>query len=241
MIKVLIVDDQTPVQNFLKASLEKESGLEIVGTADNGKIAIQQVAALRPDVVLMDIDMPGMDGLTATKIIAERFIETKVLILTIHEDDTYLSKALQVGAKGYLLKTTAATELVNAIHAACKNYFQLGPGLLEKYLYKFSQAQSNSTEVEQLREMLEKQYQLLEKIQEKEDVINPDNEFVKDNEPEKQTDFLFESYSVLKNQIDLLQFRQEKLVRQLSFLQTFCILLFLTFAIALLGIFMIIV
>lgn len=241
MIKVLIVDDQTPVQNFLKASLEKESGLEIVGTADNGKIAIQQVAALRPDVVLMDIDMPGMDGLTATKIIAERFIETKVLILTIHEDDTYLSKALQVGAKGYLLKTTAATELVNAIHAACKNYFQLGPGLLERYLYKFSQAQSNSTEVEQLRGMLEKQYQLLEKIQEKEDVIESDNEFVKDNEPDKQTDFLLESYSVLKNQIDLLQFRQEKLVRQLSFLQTFCILLFLTFAIALLGIFMIIV
>lgn len=241
MIKVLIVDDQTPVQNFLKASLEKESGLEIVGMADNGKIAIQQVAALRPDVVLMDIDMPGMDGLTATKIIAERFIETKVLILTIHEDDTYLNKALQVGAKGYLLKTTAATELINAIQAACKNYFQLGPGLLEKYLYKFSQEQSNFAEVEQLKEMLEKQYQLLEKIQEKEEVIEPNNEFDKKNEVDKQNDFLFESYSVLKNQIDLLQFRQEKLVQQLSFLQTFCILLFLTFAIALLGIFMIIV
>ncbi|MCU0538067.1 MAG: response regulator transcription factor, partial [Hydrococcus sp. Prado102] len=150
MIKVLIVDDQTPVQDFLIASLEKESGLEIVGTANNGKIAIQQVAALRPDVVLMDIDMPGIDGLTATKIIAERFVETKVLILSIHEDDTYLNKALQVGAKGYLLKTTAATELINAIYSACKNYFQLGPGLLERYLYKFSQAQSNSTEVEQL-------------------------------------------------------------------------------------------
>ncbi|NJM88265.1 MAG: response regulator transcription factor [Hydrococcus sp. RU_2_2] len=240
MIKVLIVDDQIPVQDFLIASLEKESGLEIVGTANNGKIAIQQVAALRPDIVLMDIDMPEIDGLTATKIIAERFIETKVLILTIYEDDTYLNKALQVGAKGYLLKTTAATELINAIYSACKNYFQLGPGLLEKYLYKFAEAQSNLTEVEHFKEMLEKQYQLLEKIQEKEDVIEPDRELDKTREPGKQTDILLESYSVLKNQIDLLQFRQEKLIQQLSFLQTFCIFLFLTLAIALLGIFMII-
>jgi DNA-binding NarL/FixJ family response regulator len=240
MIKVLIVDDQTPVQDFLKASLEKESGLEIVGTADNGKIAIQQVAALRPDVVLMDIDMPEIDGLTATKIIAERFIETKVLILTIHEDDTYLNKALQVGAKGYLLKTTAATELINAIYSACKNYFQLGPGLLEKYLYKFSQAQSNSTEVERLKEMLEQQYELLEKIQEKENVPEPNNKFNKEREPDKPTDLLYEGYSVLKNQIDLLQFRQEKLIQQLSFLQNICLFLFLAFAIAILGIFMII-
>lgn len=240
MIKVLIVDDQTPVQDFLIASLEKESGLEIVGTANNGKIAIQQVAALRPDVVLMDIDMPGLDGLAATKIISERFVETKVLILSIHEDDTYLNKALQVGAKGYLLKTTAATELINAIYSACKNYFQLGPGLLEKYLYKFSQTQSNLTEVERLKEMLEKQYQLLEKIQEKEEVIESENGFRNNSQSEKQTDILYEGYSVLKNQIDLLQFRQEKLVQQLSFLQTFCIFLFVALAIALLGIFIII-
>jgi DNA-binding NarL/FixJ family response regulator len=233
MIKVLIVDDQTPVQDFLKKSLESESGLEIVGTANNGKIAIQQVAALKPDVVLMDIDMPGIDGLTATKVISERFADTKVLILSMHEEDSFLDKALQVGAKGYLLKNTPSVELINAIYSAYNNYFQLGPGLLEKYLYKFVQNQSNVTEVEQLKTMIDKQDKILAKIQNREDF----GDRKKTNKPdEEQYKLLSEGYTVLKNQIDLVQFRQEKINQQLVLLQNFCVFLTVALAIAILGV-----
>jgi DNA-binding NarL/FixJ family response regulator len=236
MIKVLIVDDQKTVQIFLKTSLEKEPGLEIVGTADNGKMAIEQVAALKPNIVLMDIEMPEIDGLTATKIICDRFVETKVLILSIHEDDVYLNKALQVGAKGYLLKNTPSTELINAIYSASKNYFQLGPGLLEKYLYKLVQVQSNATEVEQLKGALERQYKLLSEFQPQEEYLNGKKKTV---DPDKQYNILSESYAVLKTQIDLLRFRQEKLNQKVILLQSFCIFLLIAVAIALVTLLMI--
>jgi DNA-binding NarL/FixJ family response regulator len=154
MIKVLIVDDQKTVQELLKSYLEQAPDLEIVGIASNGQIAIEQVEASRPDVILMDIEMPVIDGLTATKIIAEQFVETKILILSVHDTDTYLNKALQVGAKGYLLKNTPPEELIKAIYSVRKNYFQLGPGLLEKYLYKLASSGSNVTELDSLKVMV---------------------------------------------------------------------------------------
>jgi DNA-binding NarL/FixJ family response regulator len=136
MIKVLLVDDQSLIRQGLKALLELESDLEIIGEAENGKIAIQIVEKLHPDVVLMDIRMPVMDGVAATKEICQRFPEVKVLVLTTFDDDEYVSQALKFGAMGYLLKDTPSEELANAIRTVKKGYTQLAPGLVEKIMAK---------------------------------------------------------------------------------------------------------
>ncbi|MGL5805267.1 MAG: response regulator [Xenococcaceae cyanobacterium] len=105
----------------------------MVGTATNGQLALEQIELLKPDVAIVDIEMPEVDGLTATQAISQRFGETKVLILSVHDNERYLNNALQVGAKGYLLKTTPPKDLVNAIRAVNQGYFQLSPGLIEKF------------------------------------------------------------------------------------------------------------
>jgi DNA-binding NarL/FixJ family response regulator len=164
MIKVLVVDDQKTVQEIIKAYIEADPGLELVGCAGDGKEAIKLIEIYHPDVVLMDIEMPIMDGLEATQIISEQFVNTNVLIISVHNEDSYLDNALQVGAKGYLKKNTPEKELINAIYSAYKGFFQLGPGLLEQYLYKANKAQSNSQELEQLKSVILQQSKLLDNL-----------------------------------------------------------------------------
>jgi DNA-binding NarL/FixJ family response regulator len=137
MIKVLLVDDQGLIRQGLRALLELETDLEIVGEAENGAVAINLVDQLRPDVVLMDIRMPIMDGVAATKEIQTRFPGTKVLVLTTFDDDEYVKAALNNGAMGYLLKDTPSEELAVAIRAVDKGYSQLGPGIVKKLLTQF--------------------------------------------------------------------------------------------------------
>jgi hemolysin D len=134
MIRVLLVDDQSTIRRALKLSLASQSEIEIVGDVKDGKTAIELIKKLNPDVALVDIEMPGMDGLTTTKIINQLFAKTKVLILSNHDKQHYIHSALEAGAKGYLLKTTSVLELANAIHSVNKGYVQLGPGLFEKYI-----------------------------------------------------------------------------------------------------------
>lgn len=138
MINILVVDDQRTSQQYLKTVLEAEPDFKIVGLANNGKEAIEQVARMHPHVVIMDINMPIMDGLTATKIITERYPSTKVLIFSLNDDDKSLSHAIEVGSKGYLYKSTPSEDIALAVRSAHQGYFQLGPGLLEKYLYRFT-------------------------------------------------------------------------------------------------------
>ncbi len=161
MIKVLIVDDQKTVQEVLKSYIEADPSLEFIGCAGNGQEAIDLIKIHQPHVVLMDIEMPVMDGLTATQIISEQFVNTNVLIISVHNEESYLNAALQVGAKGYLKKNTPEKELINAIYSAYKGYFQLGPGLLEQYLRKVTKSQSNFQEIEQLKSVLLQQSKLL--------------------------------------------------------------------------------
>jgi DNA-binding NarL/FixJ family response regulator len=138
MIKVLLVDDQSLIRQGLRALLELELDLEIVGEAENGEQAINLVAQLQPDVVLLDIRMPIMDGVAATREIQKRFPQTKILVLTTFDDDEYVSAALQNGAMGYLLKDTPSEELAVAIRAIDKGYTQLGPGIVKKLMTQFS-------------------------------------------------------------------------------------------------------
>lgn len=131
-IRLLLVDDQTIIRQGLRSLLEAKPDLEVVGEAENGKQAITQVEALQPDVVLMDVRMPVMDGVAATHQICQQFGQTKVLVLTTFDDDEYVSQAMRVGARGYLLKDTHSDDLAAAIRAVYKGYTQMGPGLLEK-------------------------------------------------------------------------------------------------------------
>ena len=131
-IRILLVDDQNSIRQNLHVSLEAESGLEIIGEAVNGEAAIAQTKTLHPDVALIDVEMPVMNGLKATEIIKKRFANTKVIVLSSHDDNEYINKALKAGAKGYLLKNTPPTEIIHAIQYVNKGYLQLGPGLSEK-------------------------------------------------------------------------------------------------------------
>ena len=134
MIRLLLVDDESLIRRGLKALLKLEADLQVVGEADNGQTAMTQVEALQPDVVLMDIRMPIMDGVAATQAIVDRFPETKVLVLTTFDKDEYVAQALLNGAAGYLLKDTPSEEIAQAIRAVYKGYTQLGPGLGKKVI-----------------------------------------------------------------------------------------------------------
>jgi DNA-binding NarL/FixJ family response regulator len=111
-----------------------EPDLEIVGTAENGEVALQQVEALQPDVVLMDVRMPVMNGKEATMAISQRFPAVKVLVLSTYDDDRDIADAMRAGAKGYLLKDMPSSELAESIRFVVRGYTQLAPGLMEKML-----------------------------------------------------------------------------------------------------------
>jgi DNA-binding NarL/FixJ family response regulator len=134
MISLLIVDDQSLVRQGLQAMLELESDLQIVGSADNGKVAIEQVELLHPDIVLMDVRMPEMDGREATLRICEQFPEVKVIVLSTFDDDQYITDSIHAGAKGYLLKDMPVDELAQIIRLVNRGYTHLAPGLMEKLM-----------------------------------------------------------------------------------------------------------
>lgn len=140
MIRVVLVDDHLILREGIRALLEKVSDIEMVGEADNGTEAVAKVAQLMPDVVLMDITMPGLNGLEATRQIKQEHPQVKVLILTMHETDQYLSEMLEAGASGYVVKTTTSSELISAIRTVYQGDVHLYPSitrmLVEDYLHK---------------------------------------------------------------------------------------------------------
>ncbi len=139
MIRVLLVDDQSLVREGLCSLLQTQPDIQVVGQAENGKIALEKASALEPNVILMDVRMPGMDGVAATQALQTSFPQIKVLILTTFDDDEYVSQAVRYGAKGYLLKDTPLEDLAAAIRAVHKGYTHLGPGLLEKMVSTYSE------------------------------------------------------------------------------------------------------
>ncbi len=132
MIRLLLVDDQGIIREGLRSLLETKPDLTIIGEAENGKAAVELALSLQPDVVLMDVRMPIMDGVAATRALTAQAPDIKVLVLTTFDDDEYVTQALRCGAKGYLLKDTPSTELADAIRAIHRGYTQFGPGLMEK-------------------------------------------------------------------------------------------------------------
>ncbi|WP_170349009.1 MULTISPECIES: response regulator transcription factor [Ruegeria] len=119
-IRVLIVDDHPMVAEGIQSILESYPDIEVVCTLGTGQEAVDQVADLSPDVILMDLNMPGLGGLSATEMILERLPETRILILSMHDSPEYISTALNHGAKGYVLKDVPTDEIKQAIDAVMR-------------------------------------------------------------------------------------------------------------------------
>lgn len=153
-IRILIVDDHSVVRQGLRMFLAMDSDMEVVGEASNGAEALERVEELSPDVVLMDLLMPGMDGVQATEVIRKRFPETEVIALTSVLEDNAVVSAVRVGAIGYLLKDTESDELVKAIRAASLGQVQLSPKAAERLMREIRAPESPKKLTERETEVL---------------------------------------------------------------------------------------
>ncbi len=127
MTKIIIVDDQISIREFLKVNLAGEPDFQVVAWANDGQSAIAQVETYQPDIILMDIEMPKMDGIVATQIISKRFADPKVILFTGKDDRQQLNLALKAGARGYILKNTSPQDIARIIRLTEKGFFQIGP------------------------------------------------------------------------------------------------------------------
>jgi two-component system, NarL family, response regulator LiaR len=156
VIRLLICDDQTIVCEGLRAMLAPVPQIEVVGVANNGAEAIDLTRRIKPDLVLMDLKMPKMNGVQATKAIREQFPEVRVLVLTTYDADEWVLDAIRSGASGYLLKDTPQEELIKAIMDTTKGWHPIDPQvagkIMERVAYQPSQPYSDQKLISQLSE-----------------------------------------------------------------------------------------
>jgi len=138
VIRVLLVDDQAVIRNGLRAMLSTAPGITVVGEAGNGQEALALARQLHPDVILMDIRMPDMDGLEATRRLRDSQVQASVIMLTMHQDIEYLLKAISCGAAGYLVKEIDADTLINTIQTVAAGGSIIEPQLLRSLLRRIS-------------------------------------------------------------------------------------------------------
>jgi two-component system response regulator NreC len=136
-IRVLLAEDHTIVRKGLRSLLDGEAGIQVVGEAADGREAVSKVGQLLPSIVLMDIAMPGLNGLEATRQIRKQFPKVKVLILTMHADEEYILQILQAGAHGYVVKQAAPEELVSAVQAVCRGELFLSPSISRTVIQEY--------------------------------------------------------------------------------------------------------
>ncbi|MBS1159143.1 MAG: two component transcriptional regulator, LuxR family [Proteobacteria bacterium] len=135
--RILLVEDHTLLRAGLCALLEQDPGLEIVGESDNGRDALRSIAQLNPDLVLMDLSMPGINGIEAIANIKRRHPEIRVLVLTVHKAEEYIHESLRAGADGYILKDATHAELRLAIHSVLDGKTYLSPDISSKVISSF--------------------------------------------------------------------------------------------------------
>ena len=148
-LRILLADDHTVMRNGLRALLEHQPNLEVVGESENGRHTVEVSASLKPDVVIMDIGMPILNGIEATKQIVNQHPAISVIMLSMHSDETYVMRALTAGARAYLLKDSAAGDLISAIEAVShgKSFFspKVSRILAEDYIRVLKQKGATDT------------------------------------------------------------------------------------------------
>lgn len=162
-ISVLIVDDQAMVRAGFRMLLEAEPDIQVVGEAEDGAVAVTAVRSLKPDVVLMDIQMPVMDGLEATRhIMAEQSkVPTRVLILTTFERDEYIFESLRSGASGFILKNAPPEDLVKAIRVVAEGDALLAPSVTRRIIAEFAKKPMTKTYEEEMKRLTEREIEVL--------------------------------------------------------------------------------
>ena len=152
-IRILIADDHAVVREGTRQFLEREDDLEVVGEAADGEEAIRLVGSLNPDVAIMDISMPNIDGIEATRQIKARYPKVAVLILSAYDDDQFVFSLLEAGAAGYLLKSVRGNELINAIREVSAGESVLHPTIARKVLNRFTNI-TNETQKQKTQDIL---------------------------------------------------------------------------------------
>lgn len=165
-IRVLIADDHTIVRTGLRLLLSHQQDIEVVGEAGNGRECVDMSSQLQPDVVLMDISMPVMNGLEATKVIKERQSDVQVLGLTMHDDDVYFFQMLNAGASGYVLKGASPDELLTAIRTVAQGQAYIYPTLVKKLLDDYVQRVASGEEQESYGGLTKREREVLKLIAE---------------------------------------------------------------------------
>ena len=146
-IKVLIVDDHHVVREGLRRILETDEGIEVLGEARNGEEAIAKAVTLRPDVVIMDLRMPGIDGIAATREIKERLPDANVLVLTLYAEDL-VSQAVEAGVSGYLLKDSDSDQITKGVHQVYDGLSPIAPSLTRGLVSEFAKlSRSNRSSI----------------------------------------------------------------------------------------------
>ncbi len=144
-IRVLLADDHALFRQGLRQLLELEDDIEVIGDASTGEEAQQMVTELRPDVVLMDINMPDVDGITATRNILAEYPNTSIVILTMYREDDYAFQAVRAGARGYLLKNAGSQDVVRAVRVTSQGASMVDPTLVPSLLREFHRLVNNPT------------------------------------------------------------------------------------------------
>jgi DNA-binding NarL/FixJ family response regulator len=163
MIRILIADDQALVRGGFRVILESEADIEVVGEAEDGRAALELAEDLRPDVVLMDVRMPGMDGIESTRrLLANTDGQSRVLMLTTFDHPEYLYQAIRAGASGFLLKNVSPPQLVHAVRATARGDALLDPVLTRRLLDEFvHRPEPGSRTPEQLSSLTNRELEIL--------------------------------------------------------------------------------
>ena len=144
--KIVLAEDHTILRAGLKSLLESTQKFEVVGEADNGRDAIRRAAELKPDLIIVDLSMPGLSGIDAIREIKDRYPEIKALVLTVHCEEEYVHSSLEAGANGYVLKDATQTELITAAERVLEGRTYLSPDITEKVVNSYLQANKNNQE-----------------------------------------------------------------------------------------------
>ena len=165
-IRILLADDHTILRAGLRMMLNAQPDMEVIGEAPDGKQAINATVHLQPDIVLMDITMPDMGGIEATRQIKRIAPEVKVLVLTMHENDEYVFQALRAGASGYILKEAADTELITALHVLRSGQFYLSPSAQSVIVGDYLQRVHTGEEKDSYNNLTEREKEILKLVAE---------------------------------------------------------------------------